>query len=116
MSSKETKVQYVEPKGSIDHVAGVRYFMSENGGSKQPWYGEVIAKFINFLFAGIVPFLMILCVIGWYSVRARSDDSSFASWIVIFALSFLTLLIPVKVYDKDVLQWKIWDSLYDYFS
>ncbi|KAM7457018.1 hypothetical protein BLSTO_02226 [Blastocystis sp. subtype 1] len=103
---KETKVQYVEPKGSIDHVAGVRYFMSENGGSKQPWYGELLAMCINFLFAGIAPFLMILCVIGWYSVRAR----------IIFALSFLTLLIPVKVYDRDVLQWKMWDSLFDYFS
>ena len=56
MASKETKVQYVEP----------------NGGSKQPWYGELLAMCINFLFAGIVPFLMILCVIGWYSVRARS--------------------------------------------
>ena len=72
MASKETKVQYVEPKGSIDHVAEVRYFMSENGGSKQPWYEDLLALCINFLFAGIVPFLMILCVIGWYSVRARS--------------------------------------------
>ena len=72
MASKETKVQYVEPKGSIDHVAGVRYFMSVNGGSKQPWYGELLAMCIMFLFAGIDPFLMILCVIGWYSVRARS--------------------------------------------
>ena len=73
MCSKELKVQYVEPKGSVEHVAGVRYFMSENGGSKQSWYGELLAMFLNFLFAGIVPFLMILCLIGWYSVRARSN-------------------------------------------
>ena len=40
----------------------------------------------------------------------------FHSYIVIFALSFLTLLIPVKVYDVSVLRWKIWDCLFDYYS
>lgn len=36
--------------------------------------------------------------------------------LVIFALSFLTLLIPVKVYDANVLRWKVWHCLFDYFS
>lgn len=42
--------------------------------------------------------------------------SCFLLYIVIFALSFLTLLIPVKVYDLSVLKWKIWDCLFDYYS
>ena len=103
---KEIKSVFVNPDDTIDPIPGVRYFMSECGGSKQPLKEEIIAMIISFLLTGIVPLLMALAVIGWYSVRAR----------VVLLLSFLSLLIPCKVYDTSVLKWKIWDTLFDYFS
>ena len=106
----------VDKSAFTDPVPGVRYFMSENGGSKQSLLSEIMAVCINFLFTGLVPFLMCLSVIAWYSVRARSMSLSACFPLVIFALSFLTLLIPVKVYDANVLRWRIWHCLFDYFS
>ena len=50
---------------------GVRYFMTDHGGSKQSLLSEIGAVCINFLFTGLVPFLIILSIIAWYSVRAR---------------------------------------------
>mgnify|MGYP004473995151 len=54
---------------------GVRYFFTENGGSKQSFWSEVLAIFISFFFAGIVPLLIILFFVGWLSVRARRSVS-----------------------------------------
>jgi hypothetical protein len=51
---------------------GVRYFMTEKGGSQQSFWSEVVALFISFFFSGIVPFLIILFFIGWYFPRAGS--------------------------------------------
>lgn len=60
--------------------------------------------------------MIILAFVAWYSVRARSNFTVSLSFLVLFALSFLTLLIPVKIYDINVLRWKVWDCLFDYFS
>ena len=54
---------------------GVRYFFTENGGSKQSFWSEVLAVFISFFFSGIVPLLIILFFVGWLSVRARRSSS-----------------------------------------
>ena len=114
--SKEIKNVLVDQSTYTDPIPGVRYFMTENGGSKQSILSEILAVCINFLFTGLVPFLICLSIIAWYSVRARCMLLLCLFSVVIFALSFLTLLIPVKVYDANVLRWKIWNCLFDYFS
>lgn len=63
--------------------------MSENGGSKQSILSEIMAVCINFLFTGLVPFLMCLSVIAWYSVRARCTMS-----VLCFLFSNLCSVIP----------------------
>lgn len=67
----------LSPDGTLEAQPGVRYFLSENGGSKQSKGAEILAMCITFLFAGIVPFLIILGIIAWYSVRARSWNNCF---------------------------------------
>ena len=113
---KEIKSVFVDPEGYIEAQPGVRYFLSHNGGSKQSKGSEFLAMCISFLFTGIIPFMIILAFVAWYSVRARSNFTVSLSFLVLFALSFLTLLIPVKIYDINVLRWKVWDCLFDYFS
>lgn len=95
---------------------GVRYFLTENGGSRQSWISEIGALILSFFFAGIMPLLIILFFIGWLSVKARSSYQLFVLLVEVFALSFLTLLIPIKTYDIKVLKWKLWNCLYNYFS
>lgn len=63
---------YVSPDGTYKAEPGTRYFLSENGGSKQSLGSEILAVFISFFFAGIVPFMIFLGFVAWYSVRARS--------------------------------------------
>ena len=87
MYRKEIKSVFVNPDDTIDPIPGVRYFMSECGGSKQPLKEEIIAMIISFLLTGIVPLLMALAVIGWYSVRARGEQESFC----LFDSCFVTL-------------------------
>ena len=113
---KEVKSVLFNSETDSIPTPGVRYFMTDHGGSKQSLLSEIGAVCINFLFTGLVPFLIILSIIAWYSVRARCTSCLAFVFLVIFALSFLTLLIPVKVYDKSVLTWKIWNCLFDYFS
>ncbi|KAM7455253.1 hypothetical protein BLSTO_03992 [Blastocystis sp. subtype 1] len=103
---KSVKNEVIDKSVTTVAKPGVRYWFTEKGGSKQSFISEVGALFISFFFAGIVPLLIILFFIGWLSRRAR----------IIFLCSFLTLLIPVKVYDITVLKWRLWDCLYDYFS
>ena len=69
--SKEIKNVLVDQSTYTDPIPGVRYFMTENGGSKQSILSEILAVCINFLFTGLVPFLICLSIIAWYSVRAR---------------------------------------------
>lgn len=95
---------------------GVRYFLTEKGGSRQSWISEIGALILSFFFAGIMPLLIILFFIGWLSVKARSSYQLFVLLVEVFALSFLTLLIPIKTYDIKVLKWKLWNCLYNYFS
>lgn len=85
MHRREIKSIYINPNDVVDPVPGVRYFMTECGGSKQPLKDEIIAMVISFLLTGVVPLLIVLTVIGWYSVRARSIReicSSFGSCII----------------------------------
>lgn len=74
MGRKEIKSVFVNPDDTINPIPGVRYFMSECGGSKQPMKEEITAMIISFLLTGVVPLLIVLAVIGWYSVRARSTQ------------------------------------------
>lgn len=71
IARKETKVEYVNPDIDIKPVPGVRYFMTETGGQKQSKFHEFIAMIITLFICATVPVLLVLTVIGWYSVIAR---------------------------------------------
>ena len=113
---KEIKTVYVNPEDEVVAEPGIRYFMSENGGSKQPFLEELTAMILSILFSGVVAILTIIFIIGYYSKKARSTFAIIDLRVVVLLLSLLTLLIPCKVYDVSVLKWKIWNCLYDYFS
>lgn len=69
---KEIKSVYVKPGEDITAKPGIRYFMSENGGSKQPFSEEIAAMVISILFSGVVAILTVLGIVAYYSKKARS--------------------------------------------
>lgn len=110
------KCEVVDTKTNTVPKPGVRYFFSEKTSKEQSWLSEIGAVVLSFCFAGIVPLLCVLFVVGWLSQRARSMFGWQCSTLEILILSFLTLLIPVKVYNRRALKLGMWKWLYEYFS